>query len=437
MSRFNDGCRLIGITGVLTLTSAAMAATYIVDPRVGSTTGDGSAEHPWGTLESVMNMKRAWQAGDVLMLRTGQHGRPIVRGSIDDGEVTIQAQDGQKPRVGSMAFKAAAHWTVSGLIITPEGAPKPKSKPVALVVIAGDCHDITVQHCDLSSAPTSAGWTETDWLGRSVNGINSAGPMTTIANNTLRNVRFGISISRTADHSVVSHNVIADFMSDGLRGLADDCLFEANLVENCYKIDDNHDDGFQSWSGGADGVKVGGGVVKRVTLRGNTFISYTDPAQPFKAAMQGIGCFDGMFEGWVVENNLVVTDMWHGIAFYGARNCRIVNNTVIKNPIDAAPRTPWILISPHKHGAASTGNLVRNNLASTLRVPADVGTVDHNLEVHDPAAVFIDYPKFDFHLKPGGAAVNAGSDQDAPAVDHDGNRRIGAYDVGAYECQHP
>ena len=91
--------------------------------------------------------------------------------------------------------------------------------------------------------------------------------------------------------------------------------------------DSNHDDGFQSWSVGAGGV--GTGEVRGVTLRGNVFINYLDPSHPLRSTMQAIGCYDGLFVGWVVENNVVITDHWHGISFYGMRDSRIVNNTVI------------------------------------------------------------------------------------------------------------
>ena len=224
---------------------------------------------------------------------------------------------------------------------------------------------------------------------------------------------------------------------DGLRGLADFCVFENNTVKNCYAIDANHDDGFQSYSGGSGGVKVGQGVVRGVVLRSNTFISYTDPAQPFKAAMQGIGCFDGMFEDWIIENNVVVTDMWHGIALYGAVNCRIVNNTVVKNPINAAARTPWIQISPHKHKQPSTGNLVRNNFTPTLNADASVGTIDHNLLTSDYAAHFVDYAHFDLRLKSTSAAIDHGDPKNAPAVDRDQRPRTASPDIGAYEYTAP
>ena len=46
-------------------------------------------------------------------------------------------------------------------------------------------------------------------------------------------------------------------------------------------------------------------MVRNVTLRGNRFLSHTDPAQPLRAAVQGIGCFDGLFENWVIEDNII------------------------------------------------------------------------------------------------------------------------------------
>jgi parallel beta-helix repeat protein len=58
--------------------------------------------------------------------------------------------------------------------------------------------------------------------------------------------------------------------------------------------------------------------------------------------MQDIGCFDGFFDGWVVENNVVITDHWHGISFYGMKNSRIVNNTVIDvNDQSPGPPGSW------------------------------------------------------------------------------------------------
>ncbi|RZJ81987.1 MAG: hypothetical protein EOO20_24765, partial [Chryseobacterium sp.] len=151
------------------------------------------------------------------------------------------------------------------------------------------------------------------------------------------------------------------------RGLSDDSLFEFNLVAGSYGIDDNHDDGFQSWSSDEQG-KVGMGKVSNVILRNNVFISQLDPEQPFpqKLGMQGIGCFDGFFENWVIENNVVLTNMWHGISFYGARNVKIINNTVASNPYASKPFTPWIGIYNHKKLGAGVGNIVNENFTTGI-----------------------------------------------------------------------
>lgn len=165
-------------------------------------------------------------------------------------------------------------------------------------------------------------------------------------------------------------------------------------------------------------------------------INYTDPDQPFRGTLQGVGCFDGMFEDWVVENNVVITDHWHGISLYGALNCRVVNNTVIDiNEVDPGPS--WIHVVPHKDGTPSTGCVVRNNLAMSLDVPDPGNTVDHNLEIDYAWAslYFVDRDGFDLHLTADSPAIDAGSPDMAPALDRDAiPRPQGAeVDIGAYE----
>jgi parallel beta-helix repeat protein len=236
----------------------------------------------------------------------------------------------------------------------------------------------------------------------------------------------------SGDSCLSEYNIIENFMSDGIRGLGDHCVFQYNMVKNCYKINDNHDDGFQSWSVGTNGV--GTGTVYGIVLRGNTFISYTDPAQPFKASMQGIGCFDGMFRDWIVENNIVITDMWHGLSLYGAVNCKVVNNTVIENPVGAFEMTPWIGIYHHKDGTESYGNLIRNNIATSYS--SLYGSItDHNITASSYSVYFKNYVQYDVHLKEGSPAVDAGNPDQAPLLDAEGNSRPNGaqVDIGAYE----
>ena len=76
--------------------------------------------------------------------------------------------------------------------------------------------------------------------------------------------------ARAAEFYVDSVNGTA--AGNGLRGLGNHCTFQYNTVKNCYDVNRNHDDGFQSWSVGPNGI--GTGEVVRMVLRGNTIINY-------------------------------------------------------------------------------------------------------------------------------------------------------------------
>jgi hypothetical protein len=136
---------------------------------------------------------------------------------------------------------------------------------------------------------------------------------------------------------------------------------------------------------------------------------------------------------WVVENNVVVTDHWHGITFLGMRDSRIVNNTVIDLD-QSSPGPPWIMVNPHKDGRPSQNVVVRNNLATDFSLQGTNIVADHNLEFTNAAALFV-APPFDLHLRPGTAAVDTGSPALAPSRDIEGIRRPrgAGVDLGAYE----
>ncbi|MBF0227250.1 MAG: hypothetical protein HQK76_17530 [Desulfobacterales bacterium] len=219
-----------------------------------------------------------------------------------------------------------------------------------------------------------------------------------------------------------------------MRGLGNYSTFQYNTIKNCYAVNANHDDGFQSWSTGLDG-QVGTGTVIGIILRGNTIINYEDPNQKFLGDLQGIGCFDGMFEDWIIENNVIFTNHWHGITLSGAINCRIVNNTVIDINSEA-PGPAWLRISNHKNGTPSRDCLIRNNL--TTYISTDTGVqIDHNIIIsfEDYNNFFKNYSKMDFNLKPNCSAIDTGIGDLAPSIDRDKKDRPAkkGWDIGAYE----
>src|SRR4051812_25434678 len=82
-----------------------------------------------------------------------------------------------------------------------------------------------------------------------------SGDRITISKNTARNVRFGISVD--GPNALIDHNPIVNFSADGLRGLGNFGVPPIQRRPIAYATtrpaDANHDDGFQSWSGGPEG----------------------------------------------------------------------------------------------------------------------------------------------------------------------------------------
>lgn len=422
------------------LSAAAWAADFYVDPANGSAGNDGSQGSPWKTLQEVVDADlfgSTIHAGDTVHLLTGYHGELDLSSGDYDPPITLVAASGATPELGSASFGNTSGWVLRGVSVSPSHAPTYST--IDIVSIGTNASNVVVENCKIFSVEDSSGWTADDWVNVASSGISLRGANSTARNNTILNVRFGISAD--SEGAVVSHNSIVNFSADGLRGLGNNETIEYNLVKNSYVGDDedeNHDDGFQSWSVGDGGV--GTGEVVGMVLRGNVIINAEDPAQPMKGTLQGIGCFDGYFTNWVVENNVVITNHWHGISLYGARDSRVVNNTVIDNE-SGQPGPPWISVTAHKDGTVSENTLVRNNLVTDLDVSGTNVTEDHNtiLEESDFASYFVDASNWDLHLLPNAPALDQGSADQAPDLDADQiPRPQGAgVDLGAYEWHEP
>jgi hypothetical protein len=448
--------RLVLFVGLCVVSVQARAAEFYVDPAKGSPRGDGSAERPWRTIQegldagliesqqwdklpyseqSMLVAKNAGapvRAGDTIWLRSGFHGDVEIDRYYNLGHITIAAEEGHTPCLSSLRIRSSSHWTIRGLSISAEFGQSYQRRTLVHLEShnwRGPVHDIVVEDCAIRSVADASAWTAEDWDQLACNGLKVDGTRMTIRNNRLLNVNFGISVD--ASHSLITGNLVENFAGDGLRGLGDHCTFEYNTVKNCYDVNANHDDGFQSWSVGPDGV--GSGEVVGVVLRGNTIINYVDPNQLHRGALQGIGCFDGTFVDWVIENNVIITDHWHGITLLGARDCLVINNTVLDRN-DTRPGPPSIRINNHKNGTAPVNCVVRNNLATAFSNAADV-LEENNLRVDDPAVLFVDADQFDLHLLPGAAAIDTGSSVDAPKLDRDRIARPqgNGIDIGAYE----
>ena len=435
--------------------SLSLATTFYVDPNTGDIAGSGALGDPWSTLEEVfdnnyietqsytplpytanssLQIKNAGapvEAGDTLMLMNGYHGRVDYRGFYNQDYIVIMAYPGHVPSLGSFHLTSTEKVVLDGILISPETSGVLFYTTLFNIEshgYHGPSRDIKVRNCRLQGIANSTAWGLEEW-----NDVGSCmhieGDEMEVVSNECLNIDHGITM--VGSHSLISDNSVINFAGDGLRGLGSYLTFEYNTVKNCYDVNDNHDDGFQSFT------SVGNPFVGNI-LRGNTIINWEDDNQPFKGSLQGIGCFDGPYVDWIVENNVIVVNHYHGISLYGAQNCKIVNNTVIDRDLANSPNGTWIKINAHKNGDPSSNCLIQNNFSFGYSYGPETDFIT-NLLITDYSH-FEDAQLSDFHLKSGSNAINAGTNTDAPFKDRDKKRRpVGTHvDIGAYEFgSHP
>ena len=382
----------------------------------------GSAAELTAALQSAVG-------GETIALASGAYGVFAISNKTYSSTVFVRPQVGATPVFKSLTVTACKKMQIAGLSILPR---RMNGDTVGLAVeLSGANEDIIFEKSLISYADDSSGWTAQNWLDYAYNGIVIHGNRMIVRDNFLYNTAF--ALDNEATNSLVSRNHINGFRADGMRGQGDYSTFEYNDVRNCVQVDENHADGFQAFTMGAGGP--GTGTITGVNLIGNTIIDNEDMSDPLKCQLQGIGLFDGTYVGWVIENNLVVTDMYHGITILGSVNGRIINNTVIDHDFGNAIR-PWIMLAAHKDGTPSVGGIVRNNISYSVSTESGT-TSDHNLIVDDAslATVFVDPAHMDFRLRAGSPAIDAGAELMAPALDLLALPRSIPIDLGAYDFQ--
>ena len=420
--------------------------TYYCDPINGSMSNSGTQASPWKSLQDVFSAKKTFNSGDVIYLLSGAHGSPYITGTHSD-YVTIKPLAGENPVIASIQVESASYWAFDGVSFSTDGSGGSFARDY-MFSSKDNATYLKIENCTFSSGASSANWSKSDWYANAEDAVIIRGDNIIFNNNTIKNTYFALQIE--GDYAEVKNNLIDNFGADAIRALGSHAIYDNNIIRDAYVEDYgiNHDDGIQMY----DKDNVAAGVIEDVTISNNTILEFADPITQAMIddglvgySMQGIIITDGHTENVDVNNNLVVSDHYHGITLTGAVNCKIQNNTVVKTPTSYNPTsdaTPWIQVKDDKQGNASTGNIIRNNIAAkyTPWTYVDVdNTTENNVTVTaaDSPNCFVDYAGFDFHLKAGSIAIDAGVNTNLSATDIEGNpRSVGsAVDCGAYELQ--
>jgi parallel beta-helix repeat protein len=423
---------------------------FYVDPIHGEMKNDGSSEAPWRSFEEVVKAgliatqhyappyrpgvamlpqhpEGVVQAGDVIYLRSGNHGSVDLFGAINKDFIFVEAEGGQKPILANLSLAGASKWVFRGLTIQ-----NTKRNLVEFLNhnFLGPTDNIIFEQNQLWSLPAVDNWTQQDWVSQGADiGIYDQASCSTIKNNQLRNIRRGMILA--GDNALVEGNVIDNFGDDAVDILASHITVRGNRITNSHDLGDgNHNDAIQGWT-------EEGKTNRDTIIDGNTIISSTNPKLPFSGYLQGISVFDGIWDNIRIANNIVVTNAWHGIALFGTRRSLIVNNTVVG--IDPAITT-WIGVFNMKgETKPASDTVVRNNIASrySLGIPGIIA--DHNVTAAAPLNFFalfdVARAQYDLHILPNSPARGAGIPELAPQSDVDGRPRKLPIDAGAYAWQ--
>lgn len=350
-----------------------VGSTFHINPASGSAQGDGSSALPWRTLAEVVSAGQIAQVQptDRVLLYTGNHGNVSLSGDNADF-VTITAAQGETPTLERLEIRQGSKWWIKGLTISPSFAGAPYSGYIASIGERGASSELVLEDCFIYTALDSSRWTISEWLSAN-SGILAGrnGTNLVVRNNHVLNTRFGIALA--SPNTLCEANIVSDFSADGIRVTRDDQTVQYNVVKNAYVSgsagDSNHDDAIQCFL-----FNVGTGTVRRATVRGNIINNREDDLQPFPATMQAIGFFDGPLVDFLVEDNVILTDHWHGVSLYDAQGCRVLNN--VAHTRWNTNRRPWVMLG-QKNNLAN-GNTVTGNYAHSFNFSADSNVTAQN-----------------------------------------------------------
>ena len=274
-----------------------------------------------------------------------------------------------------------------------------------------DTENIIFDHNYISGGSDYESWDSEKWQKIASGVMFRRGKCSTAYRNELMNLRTGIQAyvrDNDMNHEIqsmkalIKNNLIRNISEDFMRPLGSDITIDGNVGLDHYVSekdgDPYHDDFIQGYA-----YPIGT-EFSNVKIINNFYQSSTDVNRSYQSEGQGIGIFDGLYTNFLIENNTLISDHWHGITVLWGRDGIIRNNTVMAID-DTTGRYMWIQSEKDKSGKYNPENVVvTNNVANRFRLNAN--TVGRNnvtvnrVEVADHLVEFSPYElTFDAALK--------------------------------------
>lgn len=390
----------------------ALPSNYVKIPAL-------SAPEPGLTYPSFDALLQSGRlrGGDRVFLQGGHHGKILVKNIDFKTDVIIAAMPGSIAQVDGINVRGSSNIIFRDLKVW---ATSPGTTQVAAIRTDKGSHDITFAKLDVRSVAAADNyleWDITGWNENTRGGFLVDGARIKIVENRLTGT--ANSILAQGPSALIEANFIDGWGNDAMRALGDNSTVRGNLLQNCFHISGNHDDGFQSFSRGPSG-KPGTGTVRNLVVEGNKIFEWrSELVNPLRCKLQGIGLFDGMYENIAIRNNLISVSGYHGITVSGVKGAVIVQNTVV-NSFGKSTPFPRIKVAPHKNGTLSSNVIVANNISNAVRVKSDQDrniVVANNVTVTNLTSEFSSVEHQDFTLSKTAKARAMGAIEFAPPTD--------------------
>lgn len=378
---------------ILVNTDEAIAKNYYVSAgNGGSDKNPGTQEAPFLTLTQGVSVILP---GDTLFVRGGTYLGYSSLSNIPSGNswaepVTVKAYPEEKVVLTAMPGKNVLHFRQGSHHIIMDGFVIDGTGGLNGIVSGEDSHHIHILNSEVMNAP--------------IQGIllNKGSEYFEFVNLRIHNN--GTTWQHHGIYISTSHHLVKD------------CLIYENAGWGVHIFSASNNPSFNL----VINNKIHNNAQGKIEFNGKT----TEGA--------GIGIYHG--SGNTAINNLIWGKLQRGIHTYRTSNTKIYNNTLYAN-------RRGIEIESTVTDAQVINNIIYNNESMDLKVLGVNTTLSNNL-TENP--LFVDEVKLDFHLQPGGPAINAGmilpevtTDFEYKIRPTDSNYDIGAFQNGKYSQAPP
>ena len=270
------------------------------------------------------------------------------------------------------------------------------------MIYTSDTENIIIDDNFIRAGNDFETWSAEQWqaIGKGVYLYKSQ--CSSVYNNTLKNLRFGISVYAYDEEgrqeyltmkALLKDNFIQNISADFIRPLGSDITVDGNTGTDSYVSEDdgdpNHDDFVQGYAYPL-GVEF-----QNVKIINNFYQVTTDLTRPWQSDGQGIAVFDGLYTNFEISNNTIISNMYHGITVFWGRDGIIKNNTSLL--IDNSLKNQmWIQSTYDKSGKNAPVNVkVVNNVTSYLSLHENTEKLSHNNVVIDKELIADELIKYD------------------------------------------